>query len=234
MEKAIFSGSAKLIILSQSVTGADIKAELYSAWKRWMTTGSNHKFEAAFRVVGGDPTVAGGFLGSTFFLTNGWRIRPYEGNHFLTVEGNIFVEGGGNPFVTTVDPYNVICNIERSNLVDFQVVSESSFRGSDRESLQGISSSVESTKAATTLVDTIGITNGFVDRIETDYSAPDDTFKNMLIVIPSGSLNVARRIRSYSQSNGTFFFDRSLLFTPLSGSTCTITTDYQPLLGGIR
>jgi hypothetical protein len=55
-------------------------------------------------------------------LTNGWRIRPAERDHKLTLVGNIFVDGGeGSAFVAVLGPYTVHTETKVSNLVDSSV-----------------------------------------------------------------------------------------------------------------
>jgi hypothetical protein len=56
-------------------------------------------------------------LGSTFFLENQWRIRPYEGDHTLTVDGNLYDRLGASPYVSTLGAYNVFIISTVSDLV---------------------------------------------------------------------------------------------------------------------
>jgi hypothetical protein len=100
-----FDGPNKLIILG-AITEFDV-IDLYSAWKEWTKTDNNSKYLQAMRPTGGDPLVSGQTISGYFFLMNGWRIRPQEASHMLTVGGNLFVDGGGNPFVVTLGSYNV-------------------------------------------------------------------------------------------------------------------------------
>jgi len=116
--KATFDGPNKLILINNGVTLIDIKIHLYSSWKQWVLNRDNAKYEQAMRGVGGDPTIEGRFLGSTFFLENGWKIRTWEGDHRLTVEGNLFASDGSNPFVPTVGDWNIVTNLSTSNLID--------------------------------------------------------------------------------------------------------------------
>lgn len=64
----------------------------------------------AFRQVGGDALGGGLFIPPYFFLQNGWRVRPMESNHNLTITGNLFVDGGGVPVVSTIGTYQVNVN----------------------------------------------------------------------------------------------------------------------------
>jgi hypothetical protein len=93
--------------------------DIYSAWKEWVLQSDNAKYEQAFAVVGGDPISGTQNLGSTFFLENGWRIRPAELTHKLTVLGNLFTrEAGESPFIPVLGAYTVTIELRVSNLVD--------------------------------------------------------------------------------------------------------------------
>lgn len=112
-----FNGSSKLIICTPGTTTISV-VDLYSRWKDWLLIGTNTKFLPAFSALGGDTLPGGKFLGTTVFLENGWKIRPYEGNHTLTVSGNLYSRDGSSPFVNTLGSYNVLINLSTSNLVD--------------------------------------------------------------------------------------------------------------------
>jgi len=116
--KVTFDGPNRLILINDGVTTIDIKTDLYSSWKHWLLNRDNAKYIQAMRGVGGDPTIQGRFLGSTFFLENGWKIRTWEGDHRLTVEGNLFSSDGNNPFVPTIGNHNIVTNLSTSNLID--------------------------------------------------------------------------------------------------------------------
>lgn len=97
-----FDGATKRIVLdSTSVTAS----ELWSRWVDWAQ--ANPQWLPAFRQVGGDDLGGGLFIPVYFFLLNGWRVRPLEGNHALVITGNLFVEGGGVPVVNTLGAFNV-------------------------------------------------------------------------------------------------------------------------------
>jgi len=113
-EKVTFDGNQKLIIINFGETGVDAKSELYSAWKRWVQGEEGVIYLQALRTVGGDPLTGSQTISPYFFLLNGWRIRPYEGDHRLTISGNLFEDGGDNPFVTTIGNYNVLINLVTS------------------------------------------------------------------------------------------------------------------------
>ena len=117
MSKVTFDGPNKLIIVDNGITELDVQIDIYSDWKEWMVIGSNSKYLVAITAVGGDPLPGSQKLGITFFLESGWKIRPYEGDHTLTVTGNLYARDGSSPFVHTIGNYNVGINLSTSNLV---------------------------------------------------------------------------------------------------------------------
>jgi len=112
-----FDGPNKLIILSSGTTVLDVK-DMYSRWKDWVATSDNAKYLPALAVLGGDPLPGGRYLGTTYFIENGWKVRPYEGNHQLVVSGNMYARDGSDPFVNTLGSYNVRIMLTVSNLID--------------------------------------------------------------------------------------------------------------------
>ena len=96
--------------------------EIYSEWKDWLLADSSRmKYPQAFRVLGGDPVSDTENLGSTFFLNtgDGWRIRPAEYDHRLTLAGNLFTDpAGGIPVAATLGNYTVIVEFKVSTLVE--------------------------------------------------------------------------------------------------------------------
>lgn len=94
--------------------------EIYSEWKQALLDDpARLGFPQAFSVVGGDPITGTLSLGSTFFLENGWRIRPAELSHKLTIVGNLFTrEPGQSIFVTTLGAFTVNAESRVSNLID--------------------------------------------------------------------------------------------------------------------
>jgi hypothetical protein len=82
--------------------------EIYSEWKAWLVADSTRlKFLPAFSLFGGDPTTAGQTAPTFFFLENGWRFRPANYSHQVTLNGNLYVEGGGRIDVPTVGGFQV-------------------------------------------------------------------------------------------------------------------------------
>lgn len=101
-----FDGDSKLCILGAGVTELDVK-DMYSRWKEWAGTSDNSKYLPFLDVVGGNPTVGANAIASYFFVMNGWRIRPQEANHTLTVNGILNDADGADPFSNTVGSWRI-------------------------------------------------------------------------------------------------------------------------------
>ena len=101
----IFDGENRLIILQeQAITATSI----WLSWVSWLAADHEHlKWLPALRQVGGDDLGAGLKIPLYIFLLNGWRVRPMEASHLLTIDGNLFVEGSGRPVVNTLGAFNV-------------------------------------------------------------------------------------------------------------------------------
>ena len=98
-------GATKRIILDSASVSA---AQIWSAWVDWHE--ANQQWPLAFQLVGGNALGGGLFIPPYFFLLNGWRVRPMEASHNLTITGNLFVDGGGVPVVSTLGTYQVNVN----------------------------------------------------------------------------------------------------------------------------
>lgn len=101
-----FDGPNKLIILPPGMTTLDVK-DVYSRWKEWAGSSNNLCFLPFFDVVGGNPTTGNNSISSYYYLINGAKIRPYEGNHTLTVDGILIGENDSDPFTNTIGTYRV-------------------------------------------------------------------------------------------------------------------------------
>ena len=99
------NGATKRIILDSASVSA---AQIWSAWVDWHE--ANQQWPLAFQLVGGIALGGGLFIPPYFFLLNGWRVRPMESSHNLTITGNLFVDGGGVPVVPTLGTYQVNVN----------------------------------------------------------------------------------------------------------------------------
>lgn len=110
----------KFFIAKAGITSFDVKVDLYSdAKEHWISGGAAFGFDFPIRTVGGDPIGGGIFAGDLYFLRDGWKIRPDEADHTLSVTGNLFLDAGetGGVFVPTVGDFTVLTNMRNSNLV---------------------------------------------------------------------------------------------------------------------
>lgn len=107
---------APTLLGDDMVVDVDVKIDLYSDGKEdWLIDADLNKLKFAIGSTGGD-TKPGGQVGSTFFLEGGWKIRPYESDHWLRLAGNLFARDGSNPFVPTVGNHNVVITQSVSDL----------------------------------------------------------------------------------------------------------------------
>jgi len=97
----------------------DFQTDIYSDGKEdWQLTGTLTGMNFPVRPVGGDEISAELSLGATFFLQYGWRIRPYEADHTLLIDGNVYTDEGDSPYIATTGSFNVQVLNARSNLID--------------------------------------------------------------------------------------------------------------------
>lgn len=91
-----FDGINKLIIINANESSINIKEDVYSSWKEWVSLRDNAKFLPAIRTTGGDPIGGGQFTGDVYFLINGWRIIV---DHSCNIDGVIYSDDYPSPFV---------------------------------------------------------------------------------------------------------------------------------------
>jgi hypothetical protein len=109
-----FDGPNKRVNIS-SATTLSVR-DLWSRWVDWFGTSDNSKYGIAMLQVGGNDIDAGAGTKIPIynFLTNGWRIKPQESSHTLSVtDGVLLVDGGGDPFVNTTGSYVVRVNYQQ-------------------------------------------------------------------------------------------------------------------------
>lgn len=104
MPISIDPANKRFVLDSTSVTAKAI----YVAWVDWMALSDNAKYLPAFRTAGGDDLGGGLSIPPYYFLTNSWRVRPMEANQTLVIDGNLFVDGGGDPIVSTLGVFQVL------------------------------------------------------------------------------------------------------------------------------
>lgn len=99
----IFDGENKIIKepVGAGNTTFNVDQDLYSAWKRWVLSGEG-QYDAAFIVEGGTPIGSTGlFTGTTYLLTNGWKLMAADHDHQAFIVGNLFSDDG---IVSTPNP----------------------------------------------------------------------------------------------------------------------------------
>lgn len=118
-QKVTFDGINRLILINYGETEINVQEDIYSGWKEWSKYEDNLKYAQALSAVGGDPITQSTKVGITYFLENGWRIKPFSGSHILSMVGNIYTrEPGEDPYVVADGNFKVTVNTVRSNLVD--------------------------------------------------------------------------------------------------------------------
>ena len=118
-----FDGPNKRITCGNGVVSFSA-GEVYSRWKQWTADGDHAKYVEAFGgSVGGESLGGGVYVGSYYFIKNGWVIRPHEANHTLVVSGNLYpVPDTASIFTSTVGSYTILVSMRTSSLTQ-QVVS---------------------------------------------------------------------------------------------------------------
>lgn len=98
----------------------DTQVDIYSDAKEvWQSSALYPGFEFPFTTIGGNDLGGGLAAGDYYFLRTdlGWRLRPYEADHELTVTGNLYPIDANDPLVVpTSTAYTVPVIFERSQL----------------------------------------------------------------------------------------------------------------------
>ncbi len=129
-----FDGVNKIISFDILTIYLDVR-DMWSRYSDWLAaSGSNRQYLPAMRTVGGDALPGSKQLGITYFMLNGWKVRPFSADHVFTVNGNIYSEDGSSPFTSAIGAYNVTIINTVSNLVDSTVqqlpeIEHASFNG---------------------------------------------------------------------------------------------------------
>lgn len=97
--KVSFDGINKIVYVHPEVTTLDIRADLYSAWVRWITLYDNLKFSPLLRVTGFDSIGGGAYTGDIYFLINGWKLSI--NTQLVKVTGVLYSDNYDTPFYTT-------------------------------------------------------------------------------------------------------------------------------------
>ena len=122
-EKVTFNELTKIIEIDEAPDVnneifIDVKTDLYSDGKEdWVANENLRKFIFPVQAVGGNPLPGAKNLGTTFFLNSDWKIRPYDADHRLIIDGNLYAEDGSDPFLDTISNYTVRIMQQVSDLV---------------------------------------------------------------------------------------------------------------------
>ena len=122
MADFIFNGQTKIITEPAGAgdTIAYVQRDLYSAWKRWVDSGTGAPFPPAFSIEGGTPIGSTGlYTGYTVLMINGWRIRAASHDHQLLIVGNLYSDDG----IVSVPTPGFSTNVFISSAVSAQGVS---------------------------------------------------------------------------------------------------------------
>jgi len=96
----------------------DFQIDFYSDMKEdWRSDATLNKLRPPINVIGGQSTTGSQSAGDIYFLDAGWKIRPYEADHRLTITGDVFSPDGTSIFTFTVGSYQVLTEIVVSSLV---------------------------------------------------------------------------------------------------------------------
>lgn len=121
--KVTFNELIKVIEIDEAPDGngdilIDVKTDLYSDGKEdWVVNENLRKFIFPIEAIGGNPLPGAKNLGTTFFLDSNWKIRPYNTDHRLIIDGNLYSSDGSDPFLDTIDDYTVRIMQQVSDLV---------------------------------------------------------------------------------------------------------------------
>lgn len=138
--KVTFDGANRIIYVNPDVTELDIKVDVYSDWKEWVSAfPDNGLWAPAIRTVGGDPTVAGQFAGDIYFLVNNWKL--YADLTKVKITGALFSDNFASAY------YNYEGTIQYPAQVSSIVVGSAQI--ADSESITNSLSSISATTTTT-------------------------------------------------------------------------------------
>lgn len=233
-----FDGPNKRIVLTAGTTNVSVQ-DMYSRWIDWLDADTNNgRYLPAFSTVGGDPLPGGIYLGTTYFLENGWKVRPQEADHQLTISGNICSRDGSSPLVPTIGTYNVVVSMTVSNLLNTVATGGNSYTlgeiadavwdepmiGHVSPQTMGRLAQIASSVNAEMLVTgtptqtSIQVTQG---------SAVDNFYNDATLIVLSGAaLGSVRPISAYNGTSKTFTVDEPFPVTPAPGDTVIVFTNH--------
>jgi len=116
-QKMTYIPASKLFVLNSGVTDFDVVLNLYSDAKEdWLTDTVLNKFKFPLLAIGGQAIGGGRVISPYIMIRYGWKVRPQEADHTLTVAGNLITDDESTPFAEVLGSYQVtIKSIVSSN-----------------------------------------------------------------------------------------------------------------------
>lgn len=109
-----FDGDNLIMTLDAPVAGVlslDTETDWYSEWKKWTLLDDNMRYEDAFELIISEELTPGIESGAYFFFRNnvGWRVRPYEADATIYLNGNLVPRDSALPImIPTIGAYTVL------------------------------------------------------------------------------------------------------------------------------
>jgi len=139
----------KVLVITQAPDGdgfidinvqVDVWSDLIEDWESDVVL-RGHTFPI---VLVGAQTISAGKLGSTYVLLDPWQIEPYEADHDLNINGNLFTESALTKLVLpTVGDYTVTVNRNLSTLVEVVETGTSGLTPTESQALIDIDANVD-------------------------------------------------------------------------------------------
>lgn len=108
-QKLTYDTSKRLFILNNGVTSLNVVVDLYSDAKEdWLANTLLNKFKFPLLAIGGQAIGGGQIISPYIMLRYGWKVRPHEANHTLTVAGNLITDDESTPYASVLGNYQVI------------------------------------------------------------------------------------------------------------------------------
>jgi len=116
--------TAKRLVVTLAPDGdglipVDVQRDVWSDLEDdWASTLALRRFTFPLVAIGGQ-TISAGKLGTTYVLADPWQVAPYEADHEVVFDGNLFTELATTRLVTpTVGAYTVTATRNLSTLVE--------------------------------------------------------------------------------------------------------------------
>jgi hypothetical protein len=136
--------TTKTLIVTQAPDGdgkitIDAQVDVWSDLEEdWASTLALRRFTFPLIAIGGQ-TISAGKLGTTYVLLDPWQIAPYEADHDLIIDGNLFTESALVKLVKpTVGAYTVSAIRNLSTLVEVVEAGTSGLTAEESAQLEAI------------------------------------------------------------------------------------------------